>query len=115
MSLFRFQELDLSTEAFFYMDSSKEQLWVDAVERSLHPKAKYKRVSRAASSENLINTFTLLLKALAWSSLCLQVRIIRLVGMMLVVFVKKTHKNHIKEVAAEHVGTGIMGKMVGFC
>lgn len=47
------------------------------------------------------------------SASCRQVRIIRLVGMMLVVYVKKSLKNFIKEVAAEHVGTGIMGKMVG--
>ncbi|KAI5105103.1 inositol polyphosphate 5-phosphatase OCRL-1 isoform X1, partial [Silurus meridionalis] len=77
-----FQELDLSTEALLYMDSSRQQLWVDAVERSLHPKARYS-----------------------------QVRFIRLVGMMLVVFAKKEHKNHISEIAAESVGTGLMNKM----
>ena len=44
-------------------------------------------------------------------------KLIRLIGMMLVVFVKKELQEHVSDIAACTVGTGILGKMVclSFC
>ncbi|XP_041089959.1 type II inositol 1,4,5-trisphosphate 5-phosphatase isoform X2 [Polyodon spathula] len=77
-----FQELDLSKEAFFFNDTPKEQEWSKAVSESLHPGAKYAMV-----------------------------KLIRLVGIMLIFYVRNEHAEYISEVDAESVGTGIMGRM----
>ncbi|XP_076827910.1 type II inositol 1,4,5-trisphosphate 5-phosphatase isoform X2 [Brachyhypopomus gauderio] len=77
-----FQELDLSKEAFFFADTPKEQEWMKAVSEGLHPDAKYALV-----------------------------KVVRLVGIMLLFYVKEKHASYISELEAETVGTGIMGRM----
>ena len=77
-----FQELDLSKEAFLFNETPREDEWLRAVIRGLHPKAKYRKV-----------------------------KLIRLVGMMLIVFIQEKHFAYVRGVAAETVGTGLMGKL----
>ncbi|KAJ8870556.1 hypothetical protein PR048_029579 [Dryococelus australis] len=77
-----FQELDLSKEAFLFNDTPREEEWRKAVMSGLHPKARYHKVA-----------------------------LVRLVGMMLLVFVQEQHVAYVRAVATETVGTGIMGKM----
>ncbi|XP_015123931.1 inositol polyphosphate 5-phosphatase OCRL-1 [Diachasma alloeum] len=77
-----FQELDLSKEAFLFNDTPREEEWRQVVTRSLHPKGKYK-----------------------------QIALVRLVGMMLIVFAQEAHLPFIKNVCVDTVGTGIMGKL----
>ncbi|KAL0281009.1 UNVERIFIED_CONTAM: hypothetical protein PYX00_002139 [Menopon gallinae] len=79
-----FQELDLSKEAFLFNETPREQEWLDAVNSTLQ-------------SQRKVSYF--------------RVCVVRLVGMMLVVYAQEKHKNFVKNVASSTVGTGIMGKM----
>ncbi|XP_064617717.1 inositol polyphosphate 5-phosphatase OCRL-like isoform X2 [Liolophura sinensis] len=77
-----FQELDLSKEAFIFSESARELDWKRFVEEALHLKQKYKMV-----------------------------KLVRLVGIMLIVYVKKDLWKNVTLVDSESVPTGIMGIM----
>ncbi|XP_076663441.1 oculocerebrorenal syndrome of Lowe [Andrena cerasifolii] len=77
-----FQELDLTKEAFLFNDTPREEEWRQVVAKSLHPDGVYE-----------------------------QVAIVRLVGMMLLIYALQNHIPYIKNVSVDTVGTGIMGKM----
>ncbi|XP_046627214.1 inositol polyphosphate 5-phosphatase OCRL isoform X3 [Neodiprion virginianus] len=77
-----FQELDLSKEAFLFNDTPREEEWCQVVTKYLHPLGNYRRIA-----------------------------VVRLVGMMLIVFAEEKHVPFIKSVSTDTVGTGIMGKM----
>ncbi|XP_074104146.1 oculocerebrorenal syndrome of Lowe [Cotesia typhae] len=77
-----FQELDLSKEAFLFNDTPREEEWRQIVTKSLHPKGVYK-----------------------------QIAIVRLVGMLLIIFAQEAQVPFIKSISVDTVGTGIMGKL----
>ncbi|CAG5118177.1 unnamed protein product, partial [Candidula unifasciata] len=77
-----FQELDLSKEAFIFMDSSKEAEWQDKLSKCVNTKVPY-----------------------------IKVKSIRLVGMLLVVYIQEKHVKHISYIDFDSVATGIMGIM----
>ncbi|KAJ7363423.1 hypothetical protein OS493_009576 [Desmophyllum pertusum] len=77
-----FQELDLSAETLIKNITPREDEWLKLAEQGLHPKAQYTKV-----------------------------KTIRLVGILLMVFVKNKYLSFVTEVDAETVATGIMGLM----
>ncbi|KAM9367164.1 type II inositol 1,4,5-trisphosphate 5-phosphatase-like [Phaethornis superciliosus] len=76
------QEVDLSVEAFFFYFTPREDEWLRAVTDNLHPDAKYEKVKH-----------------------------VRLVGIMLLLYVREDLVMNISEVEAQTVGTGILGRM----
>ncbi|KAI9102450.1 Endonuclease/exonuclease/phosphatase [Phlyctochytrium arcticum] len=78
-----FQELDLTSQAYLYSDTTKEDEWCKAIEQALRGtgKAFFKVASK------------------------------QLVGMLILVYVREDEREKVSEVSAEYLGTGILGMM----
>ncbi|KAJ3096079.1 hypothetical protein HDU97_006225 [Phlyctochytrium planicorne] len=90
----RFQELDLSTEAYILSDRTKEDEWCAAIERSLG--STYVKVGFYVEKMSLSGN---------------KVASKQLVGMLVVVYLSESHAGRISEISCEAVGTGLLGMM----
>ena len=96
-----FQELDLSPEAFMLMESPREKEWTD--------------VSRGEQSDGLyLLNISILTVSLHSGAKYLMVKSVRLVGMMMLVYIKEGLLKYITNIRVGSVGTGkTTGKLVG--
>ncbi|KAI8593400.1 hypothetical protein BDZ88DRAFT_404548 [Geranomyces variabilis] len=78
-----FQELDLNTGAYLYSDNTKEAEWSKGIEDAL--RTKRHNYVKVASKQ--------------------------LVGMLIVLYVEESEKQHVREISAEYLGTGLLGMM----
>jgi phosphatidylinositol-bisphosphatase len=77
-----FQELDLSKNAYIFSGSSREDEWYSKVSEALCHGVSY-----------------------------VKVKLVRLVGIMLVIFVREPLKRHVRNCLVQSVGTGLLGMM----
>jgi inositol polyphosphate 5-phosphatase INPP5B/F len=75
-----FQEIDMSPQCILTHEQRPDRVWVDKIKGGLHPGAKY-----------------------------IELKTIRLVGMMLTVFIKASLQAAVKSYDSDMVGTGPMG------
>ena len=68
---------------FILVHYAKEEKWLNIVSKSLHPDATYVKIS-----------------------------LVRLIGMMLIIFVKQDHAHFVKNISVQTVNTGYKGKII---
>ena len=74
---------NFQTEISILVHCAKEEEWLNIVSKSLHPGATYVKIS-----------------------------LVRLIGMMLMIFVKQDHVHFVKNISVQTVNTGYKGKII---
>ena len=84
LTFFSFQELDLSAQALMGAESGREELWIQAVEQTLEKGGSYHKLLH-----------------------------IRLVGIMLLVYIRPHLLSSVTELDSDYITTGVGGVLVG--